>query len=394
MLRLGSILVVVITVGSPPCGEGAQTRDLSPPERADELFARGIALHQAGDILGAIEAYQDALKLDPVRFEPLSNLGAAFVRLGRYEEAIDHYRKALALDADNPTVRFNLALALYKAARIRETEEELQRLVERDPGNRQATLLLADCRLQMGQDRRVIAFLSPLEAELGQDRLFAYLLGTALVRQNELQRGQVLIDRLFKDGDSAEARLLMGAAHLGREDYRSALPELKRAVELNPKLPTVQALYGRALMRTGDRDGAAKAFRKELETNHTDFDSNLYLGLLNKDDNRLDEAFDYVKRAARMRPRDPGVLYALGGLYLAAGRIGEAQQALEVLVQEVPDYQQGHVLLATVYYRQKRKDLGDRERAIVERLKAEAQAKEPGARDAPGPGLVGKKSPK
>jgi hypothetical protein len=35
-----------------------------------------------------------------------------------------------------------------------------------------------------------------------------------------------------------------------------------------------------------------------------------------------------------------------------------------------------------VYYRLKRKEDGDRERAIVQRLNAEAQAREPGARPA------------
>lgn len=388
MLRSGSLLLAAVALAS-PLAAGTQTGVPSPQERADEFFARGVALHQAGDILGAIEAYQDALKLDPDRIEPRSNLGAAFVRLGRYEDAIEQYRKGLALDMDSVTVRFNLALALYKGARIPEAEEEFRRVVEREPGNRNATLLLADCRLQMGQDRSVIEMLSPLEVALGDDRLFAYLLGTALVRENELQRGQVLIDRLFKGGDSAEAHLLLGAQHLRHEDHRSAIEELKRAVELNPKLPTVQALYGRALIGTGDREGAAAAFRRELEANPTDFDSNLYLGLLRKDENRLEESQDYLNRAARMRPRDASVLYALGGLHLAAGRVEAAQQVLESLVKEVPEYQQGHVLLATVYYRQKRKDLGDRERAIVERLKAEAQAREPGTREDLGPAYRG-----
>jgi tetratricopeptide (TPR) repeat protein len=363
---------------------GAQTA----ADLAEESFARGVQLHEAGDILGAIEAYKDALAKEPSRIDARSNLGAAYVRLGRYEDAIGQYRNALEADASNVRVRFNLALALYKAARIAGAAEELQRVVGSDSANRSAVLLLADCDLQMGADRQVIELLSPLEEALGNDRLFAYLLGTALIRQNELQHGQVLIDRLLKDGESAEAHLLLGTQYLRRADYRGALPELKRAVELNAKLPTVQSLYGRALMGTGQREEAARAFRKELQANPNDFESNLYLGLLYKNDDRFDEALDYLGRAARMRPQDPGVLYALGSLHLAAGRVEAAQQALENLVQAAPAYEQGHVLLAMVYYRQKRKDLGDRERTIIEKLKAEAQAKEPGAQDDLGPAYL------
>src|SRR5436309_9727604 len=78
---------------------------------AEELFAKGVQLHQSGDILGAIEAYQDALARAPGRIDARSNLGAAFVHLGRYQDAVEQYGKALAIDPDNTRVRFNLALA-------------------------------------------------------------------------------------------------------------------------------------------------------------------------------------------------------------------------------------------------------------------------------------------
>ncbi len=360
---------------------------------ADELFARGVQLHHSGDILGAIQAYQEALAQEPARIDARSNLGAAYVHLGRYEDAVEQYRKALGVDPDNRKVRFNLALALYKGGDVAPAAEELKWLVDKEAENRNARLLLADCYLQMGQEGSVVSLLSGRDAEFGDDRLFAYLLGSALVRRDDVQQGQAYIDRLFKDGDTAEARLLMGAAHLRRQDFRAALPELQRAVELNPDLSTVHSLYGRALMGTGRRDEAALAFRREVIGNPNDFDSNLYLGLLLKDEGRLDEAFDHLKRARRLRPRDTRVLYSLGSLHLVAGRVQEAERELEALVREVPDYTQGHVLLATVYYRQKKKEQGDRERAVVERLRALRQAKEPGASDELGPAYRGEPLP-
>src|SRR6266702_8052403 len=73
---------------------------------AEELFAKGVQLHQAGDILGAIEAYREALEKEPGRLDARSNLGAAYVRLGRYEDAVEQYKKALGIFPDNPMVRF------------------------------------------------------------------------------------------------------------------------------------------------------------------------------------------------------------------------------------------------------------------------------------------------
>ena len=107
----------------------------------------------------------------------------------------------------------------------------------------------------------------------------------------------------------------------------------------------------------------------------------LYLGLFLKDEGRLDEAQEHLKRAGRLRSQDLAVLYLLGSLHLAAGRAAEARQALEVVVTRAPSYRQAHVLLATACYRLKDQEQGDRHRDIAEKLRAEQQAREPGPVD-------------
>ena len=365
-----------------PLAAAAQSTPSPEVVRSDEYFAKGVALHQGGDILGAIDAYEAALRATPWRLEARSNLGAALVRLGRYPEAVEQYTRALETDPGQVAVRFNLGLALYKSARIDEAAAEFQRVVERDASQQPALLLLADCELQMGNDARVIELLTPHEAAFGEDHLFAYLLGTALIRSNEAHRGQQLVDRLFRDGESAEGQLLLGAQHLRRGDHRGAIPGLRRAAELNPDLPTVHSLLGLALMNSGERAAAVPEFRRELEKNPNDFQANLRLGLLLRDENLVDEASDYVQRAARLRPKDPDVLYGLGRIYLAQEKPGAAQGALEELTRLMPEFEGAHVLLATLYYRQQKKDLGDRERSIVDKLRAERKAREAPSPDA------------
>ena len=194
-MRLG-LLVALVAV---PATVLAQPAPPSPaPPTAEESFAKGVQLQQSGDVLGAIEAYQDALGQEPQRIDARSNLGAAYVRLGRYDEAVGEYRRALEIDPGHAGVRFNLALALYKSALIPDAARELEQVLTLDPKNTAAILLLADCRLQMGNEAGVIALLESHEGDLGQDRLYVYLMGTALLRRNQLERGQVFIDRLFR----------------------------------------------------------------------------------------------------------------------------------------------------------------------------------------------------
>jgi tetratricopeptide (TPR) repeat protein len=362
-------------------------------DAADRAFARAIQLHQAGDIEGAIREYQVALAINPNRIDARSNLGAAYARLGHYEEAIREYKWALLLDNQNATIRFNLALAYYKAAYISEAAEELNRVILAQPKNKNAIFLLADCNLQLGEYKKVIELLSPLEVAYGNDRALAYMLGTALIRTGQIEKGQLWIDRVLRDGDSAEARVLMGTAHMMARDYPSALKELERAIELSPKLPQVHSLYGQILLKMGDRDRAIKAFQDELAIAPSDFAANLYLGVLLKQDQKNEQALAHFQRALMVRPRDFSVRYFIGSLYLALGRTAEAQRVLEELVKEVPDFVEAHVSLATAYYRLKRKEDGDRERAIIEKLNAERQARAPGAQEGLGPAYRGEKVP-
>src|SRR5258708_37455784 len=69
---------------------------VSSPE-SDKQFARGVQLHQAGNLAGACLAYEAALKLSPRRIDALSNLGLAYGGLRKYDRAIQAFEKALAV---------------------------------------------------------------------------------------------------------------------------------------------------------------------------------------------------------------------------------------------------------------------------------------------------------
>ena len=351
----------------------------------DHALASATRLHEAGDIEGAIRGYQAILASHPERADVRSNLGAAYSRLGRYEDAIEQYKLALARDGRNQTIRRNLALAYYKAALFGEAATELDRFIAAVPEGlaerKDAVLILADCLVRLGEYKRVVELLSPLETSDPDNRTIGYVLGSALVGDGQVQKGQVLIDRVFRGEDSAEARLLIGSILLSADDGPAAIKELERAIELNPKLPSVRAWYGRALMRMGDSERARNAFKSELSDNPNDFDSNLFMGVLLKQDRSLDEAFRYLSRAVRLRPRDSYARYHLGALYTTMAKVSEALPLLEGVVKEYPDFIEARVLLASVYYRLNRRVEGDRERDIVEKLNGDKQAKQPGVQD-------------
>ena len=115
--------------------------------------------------------------------------------LGQFADAIARYNAALQIDPNNASVRLNLALAYYKSARPAEAIQPLKMVIATDPNVKNAYLILADCYLQTGQSREAVAVLEPREPMFGDDLAFAYVLGSALLRTGDEQRGQRCIDK-------------------------------------------------------------------------------------------------------------------------------------------------------------------------------------------------------
>jgi tetratricopeptide (TPR) repeat protein len=185
-----------------------------------------------------------------------------------------------------------------------------------------------------------------------------------------------VLDRILRRGDSPEAHLLLALASREAEDDLAARRELEKALALNPQLPTANAMLGAVLMNMGEAGPAAEALERELQTNPNDFEAHLLLGVIRRQEFDPGQASFHFQKALALRPGDPGVRYQLALVEIAIGELEAALRKLEPLAAEHPKWSEAHVSLATVYYRLKRKEDGDREQAIVRGLAREKAARE------------------
>ena len=83
---------------------------------------------------------------------------------------------------------------------------------------------------------------------------------------------------MMRNGNSAVADVLVGAAQYAAGDYKQAMSTLEKALAANPELPGASALYGRALHLGGENDKAKEAFQRGVKADPNDFDACLRLG--------------------------------------------------------------------------------------------------------------------
>ena len=343
---------------------------------AEDLLKEAISFHQQGKLEDAIRDYDLFLDMQPDNPGVRSNLGAALAASGKYARAIDEYKLAL-LKTQDPQVRLNLAIAYYKSADYRHAAEELEAVHAADGANRQAAMLLADCKVHTGDFKAAIALLDPLHVASPDDVGVDYILGTALARDGQVEAAQRVINPLLSGPDSGEKRLLLGMTKFAARDYAGAREDLRAAVEMKPDLPEVNASYAMALFSSGETAESRRYFEAELKHNPNDFESNLHLGMmLRVDDQKYAEALQYLNRALAARPGNLAVRYQVALVKMAQGKQEAARSELEDIVRLAPSFTEAHVSLATVYFRENRREDGNRERAIVQKLNEEQQARQ------------------
>ena len=278
-------------------------------------FDSALRMHQAGDLAAAAAGYNDCLAADPGRVDARSNLGAVLVKMGRYRDAIGQYLEALKTASPDvsPRLRFNLALAYYKSFQIPAAASELEILHAAQPSDVNLAVLLADCRLRTGEFQKAVDVVAPLEAANSEDPALNYVLGMALIRSGRVADGQIRVNRILRRGDSAEGHFLLGSASFSAGNYPASVKELNQAAALNPEVPSLQSYLGQALLFTGDADGAARAFRKELAANPNDYDANFRLASILARRGQAEESRRLLERAVQVRPGSEEARAALAG---------------------------------------------------------------------------------
>lgn len=341
-----------------------------PQESAQQAFAHAVTLQRAGDFEGAIREYQAVLVQQPENFEAHSNLGVALAHVGHFEEAIDAYRAALknAPQAAASHLRLNLGLAYYKSGRLDDAVQIFESLRKQLPEDLQLALLTGDCYLRLGELKRVIELLTPVAPAHADNPGINYMLGMALVRSGQVAKGQALVDGILRDGSSAEAHFLLGTVAFMAKDYPRAAKEFRDAIAINPDLASLYSYYGKALLFTGDAEGAVAAFRKQLASDSNDYDANLRLADILLERREYADARPLYERALRVRPGAAEPAYGLAELDLADKQPEKARRRLEQIIAGRPDYAPAHRGLAMADQQLGLKQASMEERAAAAKL--------------------------
>jgi tetratricopeptide (TPR) repeat protein len=166
-----------------------------------------------------------------------------------------------------------------------------------------------------------------------------------------------------KNNQFLYSHYLRGIFYIQKEDYLSALKELRKAKKLDSQSPYIRLKIASCLVRLGRVEEAERELKEIKKIDPDNIDASLALIFIysyTKKDKELEKEYeDFLKKAHRVRPKDINISEYLAQFYFYKNRIKEAIEIYERIIENSPDYTEGLFWLGFLY-----EEYGKREKAI------------------------------
>ncbi len=259
--------------------------------QAARLFDQAAALHRAGRLGDAVEAYRQAVEAKPDHIGALCNLGIALRQSGRVNDALAAYRKALALAPESADVQYNLGVVLSAVGQFEDAAEAFRRAIALKPDFAQAHANLGNALQKAGR---------------AEDAIAAYHQAVSV------------------KPDHAGALTNLGTTlhKLGR--HEEAVEVLGRALAVAPDLGPALGYLAAALAALKRHDETVAAARRALALEPGNIEALTSLGGALKALGRGVELFEACRRSIAALPDCSNAYMALAEEHLARGDPGAA----------------------------------------------------------------------
>jgi tetratricopeptide (TPR) repeat protein len=320
----------------------------------------GTALLESGRFADAITLLKAARSREQTAPEGDLLLARALIGNGQNAEAIALLEGAAPASEESAERTYLLALAYLGTGAVRKAVEGFEATARLDPKDARALYqlgLIAEATPQ-GQNEATRL----LQAAHGLDpENAAYSLALArllLVSDHAEESETVLLNMHTAGTDEAQRLALLGVALASTHKFSDAMPQLKKALDQDPKLALAQNVLGFCYMQQGQYAQAAEAYGRasELEPARALYARDAALAFTRA--GQSEQAVRFAERAATLDETSAGDHVLLGKLYAAAGRSDGALQQLLRAAALNPDLDSACYLLARIYLQ-----MGDRQQA-------------------------------
>jgi tetratricopeptide (TPR) repeat protein len=306
----------------------------------------------------------------------LAMLAYAYTQTHDYDNAIEVYEKAVAADADNQEIRRAYAEALMGGGRLAAARTELQKILKAEPDDGQTHLRLGELERQEGRfdqarqeferaktlmpDSLEVSYRQALleDAVGNEDKAVQLLQG--LLKQSERAEGQ------YTAGEASNRAIFLerlGQVYRSQEKYDQAIETFRQIGNLGKEnAPRAEGLVIETLRLSRQPQKALEEAGAAVQKFPQDRPLAILRATLLGERGRLEEAIQQLQALLNNTPADREVHLAAAQIYSQAKHFAEAEAAARKaldLSKKLDDQEYPHFVLGSIYERQKKYDLAE-----------------------------------
>ena len=255
---------------SPPTAIDVATLDTTVPPEARAVYDEAMKAVGNAQSEQAITNFKAAIRIYPRYLRAMNDLGVLYLQLHRLEEAESTFEQAIKANSRFHFARLNLGVVLSQKGNYKKAAEVLGTLYEENSTLRGLPVSYADALLGIGQvakaEKVLRAALSgaPLDPSSQVDVHFK--LGLVLNREDRFADAVPELEKAIAlDPKAANAHLLLGASLLQLNHLPEAERELIRAYEVGGgQVGSAQMFLGQLYLLQRNPGAALRAFEQYL----------------------------------------------------------------------------------------------------------------------------------
>ena len=292
----------------------------SPQATTDlaEVFLQAKLTDEALKLLNAQNGQSQRL---PARFYYVR--GKALRVKGQPEAALADFRKALALDPKSSEILMAAAEVLALQNKHADSLNLLEQAHKLAPSDVSVTRPLVIEAERAGQHRAALDAAHDLvqQSDSAKD---LYLAAAAMLQEHDPAGAAAALEKYTaQNADDAKGWLGLGMAYLAQQKYPEAGHALERSAQLDPSVADTQYQLGMVAVRESKTEDAIQHFERALQIQPQP-QALAELGTLYLQAGQLDKAEDALEKSAAMIPNNSEIEYKLG---LVLGKLGKTEEA-------------------------------------------------------------------
>lgn len=241
--------------------------------------------------------YLNVLRLDPANVWAVRRLATIHYDHGNIVQALPFLRWALELEKDNADVRVKLGRIYLSAGQFQKAREEAIYILDRDPKNDDAILLLADGASTAKDVADSFQRLQKLQAQAGNRASWHLATAGLYYRQTNAPAGESAIQKaLALEPQSSQVQVALANVYWQKRDFQKADQAFQKACELAPTNSPLRLLWVRFKFSAGFTN-EAKELLGQITQQAPDYTPAwIYVARIRFDEQNYQECSNIVQR--------------------------------------------------------------------------------------------------